>query len=626
MTENQTTWTSARAASRGFLLRWCAWYFLGASVLFGLIALRYLAVAPEQTSFLPIAFTVLMIVAQGTLLAFVGFVLVAPLALVLPRPRVVAIAIVFVAQVLLTFTFVDTFVYQQYRFHLDASVWNLATGGAAGETFVFAPRTYVKLAGAVALILLLSIAWARLSWNWTKRCTGTRRGLAFGAVLFGVLLTHNALFAWSDAAGYVPILRQSRVLPLHRPLTAKRALRWMGVHVARVEAAPGDAGSGIDYPREPLRFEPLAKKSNVLFLVVDSWRADALNESVAPNLTALAAESQQFTEHYSGGNATRIGMFTLFYGIPGTYWHDVLGERRGALIVREFLKQGYDVVAFRSAPLFSPEFDCTIYSDVKEIRLTSDGDSPADRDRDATEDFLKWLDTRDVSRPFFALVFYDAPHAYDFPKDWPLQFQPSLPVVDYMALDNDTDPEPFHNRYRNSVRYVDSLAGRVIGGLRAHGLMDDTVLLTTGDHGQEFNDLKQNYWGHNSNYGRFQTHVPMFVRWPGRAPERFAHRTSHFDVAPTVLRQVLGCVNPPEDYSVGKDLFDASDRGVLTLATYGEYGGLQPDGRCVLVTKSGEVDVVDREFKPATMTDADRHALQSTFKQRSWFRPRPAAQ
>jgi membrane-anchored protein YejM (alkaline phosphatase superfamily) len=191
-----------------------------------------------------------------------------------------------------------------------------------------------------------------------------------------------------------------------------------------------------------------------------------------------------------------------------------------------------------------------------------------------------------------------------------------------MALDQDTDPTPMHNRYRNSVRYVDSLAGRVLDDLRSRGLLDDTIVVVTGDHGQEFNDLELNYWGHNSNFAPAQTHVPMIVHWPGREPRTFTHVTSHMDVAPTFMTEVLGCTNPADDYSVGRDLFDTSDRGVLSMAGYNVQAGVFPRRRYVVAAQSGDLDVLDASYRPSTMTDADRDVLKVMLRQRSWFRPR----
>jgi membrane-anchored protein YejM (alkaline phosphatase superfamily) len=193
--------------------------------------------------------------------------------------------------------------------------------------------------------------------------------------------------------------------------------------------------------------------------------------------------------------------------------------------------------------------------------------------------------------------------------------------VDYLALSNSTDPTPFHNRYLNSVRYVDKLAGEAIDATRARGLLDRTVLLVTSDHGQEFNDQHLNYWGHNSNFSQFQTHVPLFVRWPGRPPAVFGHETSHFDVVPTLLDRALGCQNPPADYSVGRDLLDTSDRGVLTLAAYGDYAAVVPGERHVVVFKTGDVETLGPDYRPRPMSSADREALRAALKQRSMFRP-----
>ena len=571
---------------RSDLLRWCGWFFLCAAALFVLLALRYLPVVTLPEGVGPRAFTVAMFLSQGAVVAVVGLLLVTPLALIVPRRRWVIPVSFVLALTVLSLTVVDGYIWQQYRLHLDASIWNLVTGGAFGETFVFATRTWLKLG---LVVLALGAALAACAWLAAQmvRRPGRRAGLVLALSLGAIFVAHNGIYAWANAAGYTPIA----------------------------------AGMGLDYPRAALECAAPASRPNVLFVVIDSWRADALTPEVTPNLARLSAESQRFTNHVSGGNATRIGMFSLFYGLPGTYWHDMLGERRGAVLVQELMRQGYDVEVFRSAPLFSPEFDRTIFLGVPDLRLRSDGERAWQRDRDVNADFAGWLDRRDSKRPFFALLFYDSPHKYDFPPDWPLKFEPSLAEIDYMAFSNKTDPAPFRNRYLNSVRYVDTLAGEAIEAARARGLLEDTVLLVTSDHGQEFNDQRLNYWGHNSNFSRFQTQVPLFIRWPGEAPSVQEHATSHFDVAPTLLHRVLGCSNPPADFSVGRDLYDTSARGVLTLASYNDYAAVEPGKRYVVVWNTGDVETLGPDYRPRPMSSADRQALQDALRQRSMFRP-----
>lgn len=612
------------ATPRRFLLRWTAWFALGVGALFGLVALRYLAVAPATNGVGPVLFRGSMFVTQSALLALALVLIATPLVLLLPRPRVVVPFAVLLGLLALAIALVDTFVYQQYRFHLDASVWRLLTDGGADTTFHMPMSTHVAFGAILLGVLVVLAAWAVAAWRITKRTTGGRVGRYVVGALALVWLVHNGVHTWASAAAYSPLTQQVTLLPLHKPITAKRMLRRLGIEVARAPYVPGETPSGLLYPREPLVCTPPAKRENVVMIVVDSWRADALSPRATPNLSKLAEESVRFTDHHSGGNATRIGMFSLFYGLPGTYWHDVLAERRTSVLVEEMQRAGYEIAVFRSAPIYSPEFDETIFSGVPGLRRESDGDTPAACDRDLTDDFLAWLAARDDARPFFTLLFYDAPHAYDLPKDFPREFEPSWPHVDYLALDGDTDPLPFKNLYLNTVRYTDAQAGRAIDALRAKGVLEDTFVVVTGDHGQEFNDLGLAYWGHNSNFARFQSHVPFFVRRAGLAPGERTHTTTHFDVAATLMTSVLGCTNPPGDYCIGRDLFDATDRGVLTMAAYSHYAAVRPGVRHVVVGKSGDIEVLDRDYRSVPWSPSDADDLKQSFQQRARFRGDPS--
>lgn len=162
-------WLSPRPAPRPILWRWGFWYFQGAGLLLALLALRYLPVAPVHACLLAITFTILMFVAQGALLGLLMSTPVMLFALVLPRPRWSVCLAVVVSSCGLTVVLIDTFVHQQYRFHLDAGVWNLIAGGAAEETFVFAPVTFVELGAVVLGLGLLLTLLARFVWTAVQR-------------------------------------------------------------------------------------------------------------------------------------------------------------------------------------------------------------------------------------------------------------------------------------------------------------------------------------------------------------------------------------------------------------------------------------------------------------------------
>jgi membrane-anchored protein YejM (alkaline phosphatase superfamily) len=74
----------------------------------------------------------------------------------------------------------------------------------------------------------------------------------------------------------------------------------------------------------------------------------------------------------------------------------------------------------------------------------------------------------------------------------------------------------------------------------------------------EFNESGQGFTGHATAFSDYQVHTPFVLRWPGRAPGRVARRTSHNDLAPTLVGELFGCTNPPADYASGQSLFSGA--------------------------------------------------------------------
>lgn len=580
------------------LLRWWGWLLLTTLLLLLLITARYFAVVDLDARPASLLFRATMLVAHFSTMAAVSLLPAFAVALLWPRPRVVIPLGVSFAAAVIAVVLVDTQVYQLYRFHINAGVLNLLFGGAARETFVFSGAMYVHAALVAAVILTVFGLASR--WFW-RRVAASKRlqaiPLATAGVLVGALITFHALHIWADAVGYEPFLEQTEVLPMRYAATAKRLLRARGVDLDAMRVLHGEEGRGareLSYPLQPLTCHAPETLPNIVVIVIDSWRFDALDAQVTPNIEMFARRSARFLDHYSGGNATRIGLFSLFYSIPGTYWHRVLTERQGPVLIEQLSRLDYDVQVFRSAPLYSPEFDRTIFAQVEAVRLRSNGTSSAAWDRDLTNDFVHYLGSRPAAAPFFALLFYDAPHSFDHPEDYPIPFEPAVTHVNYLKLHRGTDPLPLFNRYRNSLHYVDSLVGEALTALKSRGLLENSVVIVTGDHGQEFNDNGQNYWGHASNFTRFQTGVPLLLHAPGLAPKVYRHRTTHFDVMPTVMRNYLGCADPFPTYSVGHSLFEPGGREIIVMSEYADFA-IMHGNRTAVVREHG-MEVRDEDY------------------------------
>jgi hypothetical protein len=140
----------------------------------------------------------------------------------------------------------------------------------------------------------------------------------------------------------------------------------------------------------------------------------------------------------------------------------------------------------------------------------------------------------------------------------------------------------------------------------------------TGDHGQEFNETGQNYWGHNGNFSRYQIRVPLIVHWPGKSPREITHQTSHMDVVPTLMRDYFGCENPTADYSHGRHLLDDSQGEYLTVSSWSKSAIIQ--GKTVMVLENYGIelrDLDDYSLKPNQTPDI--RALEAVMRSRSQF-------
>jgi membrane-anchored protein YejM (alkaline phosphatase superfamily) len=101
--------------------------------------------------------------------------------------------------------------------------------------------------------------------------------------------------------------------------------------------------------------------------------------------------------------------------------------------------------------------------------------------------------------------------------------------------------------------------------LREHNLLDSTIVLMTGDHGEEF--MEKGHWGHARGYPDEQTRVPMVLWVPGRPAAQVQRMTSHLDLPATIL-PLLGVSNPPEDYSLGYDMLSDTARSYTVLCDW----------------------------------------------------------
>ena len=619
----------AALALEGFTRRWrrLAWWSLfvaGNAVLAAAIALGNVPLRDNPGGSAGLAY--LAIALPGHLLAFGALAGLLPLLLGLwPRTaRTLSISAVLLQGLWLCLLLVDAKVFTLYRFHLNAMVVNMVFGGALQDQVALSWKTWLQVALLVAAVFAAEglLAWA--CWKLLPAVPRRRRVLQAWAAGALLMAGGQVATAYYDARGDRDVIAQWNYLPWAQPITAKSFMRRLGVGSQQQAGLPDPRHAQLQYPLHPLRCQN-PHRPNVLMVVLESLRQDVLTPQLMPNTSALAQDARVFAQHFSTGNATRYGLFGLLYGLPGGYWPSMLDEQRGSQLFQVLGQQGYDLHLYGSAPLYSPEFDRTAFADVRDqlhqgpSALKSDG-----RDRAIISALQQDIRASQAAqRPWFGFVCLDSTHApYHMPDGYPPVATPMAADIDFLKFGPEHDPTPELNRYRTAVHYADSLIGSLLDDLRAQGLAEDTIVLVTGDHAEEFNDLKLNYWGHNGNFSDYQLQVPFVLHWPGRAAGRDARTSSHEDWVPTLMRHALGCENALSDYSTGQDLL-AEPQGPRALVVESWSQRAIRHGDAIYVfDKFGNATALDRHYLPLPQQAPDAAAVRTAWEALTRFRNR----
>jgi arylsulfatase A-like enzyme len=365
----------------------------------------------------------------------------------------------------------------------------------------------------------------------------------------------------------------------HRSIVlATAALAAWGASLAVGCRRPGE-------PAAPVR------PPDVVLLVVDTLRADRLGalgyaKPTTPGIDALAADGVLFRNAVAPATWTKPSMSALFssrypseLGLAGTSTTEI--EKATAvlpasveLLAERFSRGGYRTAAVLQQVHLAPRWGFA--RGFEEFARKEEWDAFGLNAR-----ARKILAAKDP-RPLFLWVHY-------FDVHWPYVKQPAklpkelfgprqltiparMSMKEFVARMHER-PEPetvarLANRYDAEVRYADNAIAALVEHLRATGRLDDTVVVVTADHGEQF--LEHGDFGHGNLPYDQEARVPLVVR----APERFGFRpgerstpASLLDLAPT-LAELAGL--PPDSQARGESLVpvlagrERPDRVVVT--------------------------------------------------------------
>lgn len=334
----------------------------------------------------------------------------------------------------------------------------------------------------------------------------------------------------------------------------------------------------------------LRDRPNVVLIGIDTLRADRLScygypQQTSPHMDALAADGVLYRNMLTQSSWTKPSFATILTSLyPSSHTAISKPDRlpQGALTLAEVLQEsGYRTAGLADniniAPLFGFDqgFDTYTYlepelplwaNDVSselalyqaarrgyyllaggQVRVQEYYQDAATVTAEATD----WIAAHQEER-FFLFLHYMDPHD-------PYMVHPYN--GEGYARVNNQNPDPalastFSTLYDGEVSYVDEYMGELFAFLKEAGLYDDTLIILTGDHGEEFQE--HGGWWHGQTLYEEQLRVPLIIKYPGgaRAGTVLEEYARSLDIAPTVL-DVAGLAIP-ETWQ-GRTLWSATE-------------------------------------------------------------------
>lgn len=299
----------------------------------------------------------------------------------------------------------------------------------------------------------------------------------------------------------------------------------------------------------------------VVVITLDTTRADRLSpygftDVSMPHLERLAREGVVFDQATTVAPLTLTAHTSLFTGLLPPN-HGVRDNADTALtdahttLAEVLLARGFRTGAFVGSIVLDPARG--LKQGFEQYQGVPAGDpqtpAPQTRQRRADQvmnDAIAWLDTIGDSRFFLWTHLYDAHRPYDPPEPYASKYG--------------------HNLYVGEIAFADSQIGRLLQALEERHLLERTVIIVVGDHGESLG-------GHGErDHGIFVyedvIHVPLIVRAPSLRPSRVEEIVRLTDVMPTIL-DLLDVAAPQMDGVSVAGLMDGS-RHDLNLEAYSE--------------------------------------------------------
>ncbi len=488
------------------------------------------------------------------------------------------------------------------------AVWILVLKGGTPDIFFFAVLTYGLIGAAVGLSGGIAIGAIAVAFGYETDSVHTFPIIASGWFAVNLfILGRFRLFRdiWHEqplpfiakaSLGLTALLsmillyRILRSLRLHLPQIYRPALILFAVMLA---------GAGVtscfdtdENPQRIARADTISDRPNVIMIICDALRCDSLGTYgctgvQTATIDELARAGIRFDRAYANASWTKPGFANIFSGMhPSghkTYLKpDILPDsirtlaermRDGGFYTVGYANninvsggfnfgQGFDEYHYLAPDYFFHASETSsllsYYSILRLIRerFLIKAKYPQNYYQEAAvvnREVFDFIDQRSSGSSFFMMIHYMEPHDP--------YFQHPFNGVGYARVDM-PDPPPemadlLRKTYYNEIDYLDVRIGELFDHLKQKNLWDNTIILVTADHGEEF--FEHGGWWHGTTLYEEQIHIPLIWKLTAEMPGSYIRPdlVQQIDIAPTILA-LCGLIEHNQDLK-GRTLF-SSDR------------------------------------------------------------------
>lgn len=302
---------------------------------------------------------------------------------------------------------------------------------------------------------------------------------------------------------------------------------------------------------------PKDSRPNIVLISVDTLRWDYLGTydyaevDISPNIDWLASHATVFEQAVASAGTTvpshgtmLTGLYPRLHGARSNF-HALYPNTD--TIARALTDAGYSTGAFTSTNIITQvgELNRGFQTDNLPFR-DEEGKARPQAGTKTVRQVREWLDGLPSGSPLFLFLHLWEPHEPYEPSEWASQRLGDYD--DFLAdgasveeLRSHTDlirKSPYHAAalqalYAGEVHRVDAIVGEFLEDWKARGLLDNTVVIFTADHGQGLGE--RNRIGHGPSHYEHVIRVPLFIA-DFRKPQerRIDTRVGTVDISPTI--------------------------------------------------------------------------------------------